>query len=166
MITFTSSQAWLFLSTVVVGMAIGLFYDIFRITRKVAPHTALAVHFEDAVFWMLATGGMFYFMLHRNYGEIRPFALVGATCGVALYFATISRPVLKVSVTVINFVKRVIAAAVRIILFPLRFLFNLIAPPAKKFLSKRRKNLRSVARYSKLHIRKHARNWKILRKKV
>lgn len=161
-----SGQAWLFLSTVVVGMAIGLFYDIFRITRKVAPHSSFAVHFEDAVFWVLATGGMFYFMLHRNYGEIRPFALMGATCGVALYFATVSRLVLKVSVTVINFVKRVIAAAVRIITLPIRFIFNLFAPPIKKFLLKRRKNLRTIARYGKIHMKKHARNWKILRKKV
>lgn len=161
-----SGQAWLFLSTVVVGMVIGLFYDIFRITRKVAPHSTLAVHFEDAVFWVLATGGMFYFMLHRNYGEIRPFALIGATCGVVLYFATVSRLVLKVSVTVINFVKRVIAAAVRIITLPVRFLFNLFAPPVKKFLLKRRKSLRTVAGYSKLKLKKYARNWKILRKKT
>ena len=169
MILSMSGQAWLFLSTVIVGMCIGLFYDIFRVSRKVAPHSTLAVHFEDAVFWVLVTGGMFYFMLHRNYGEIRPFALIGATCGVALYFATISRLVVKVLVTVINFAKRVVAAAVRIIVLPVRLLLGLLAPPAKSifaFLEKRRKRINAAARYSKTRMKKHVRNWKIVRKKV
>ena len=170
MILSMSGQAWLFLSTIIVGMSIGLFYDIFRVTRKVARHSAFAVHFQDAVFWVVATGGMFYFMLNYNFGEIRPFALIGVTCGVALYFATISRVVLKISVTVINFVKRVVIAAMRIITFPIRFLLKLVAPPIKKlvknFLVKRRKNVRTIARYSKIQMKKHARNWFILRKKV
>ena len=166
MTPYVSGQGWLFLSTVVVGAAIGLFYDFFRIFRKVAQHSAWAVHLEDMLFWVLATAAMFYFMLHRNFGEIRLFSLIGAACGIALYFATISRAVLKLSVAVINFTKRVIAAVVRIITLPIRFIFNLIAPPLKKFFSKRHKNLRNVARYGKMQMRKTTRNWSVLRKKV
>jgi len=159
-------QAWLFLSTVVVGMAIGLFYDVFRITRKVVRHSTAAIHFEDAVFWVIATGGMFYFMLNYNFGEIRPFALIGATCGVAVYFSTISRWVLKISVTIINFVKRVITTVVRIITWPVRFVYKLISPPIIKFIANRRKSLRSAARYGKMHMKKSVRNWSIFRKKI
>jgi len=166
MILSMSGQGLLFLSTVAVGAAIGLFYDFFRVFRRVATHSGWAVQLEDFLFWICATAAMFYFMLNRNFGEIRLFSIIGAACGIVLYFATISRVVLKVSVAVINFIKRVITAAVRIITLPLRFIFNLIAPPAKIFLSKRRKNLHNVARYGKMQMKKTMRNWSILRKKV
>jgi len=166
MILSMSNQGWLFLSTVLVGATIGLFYDFFRILRKTTPHSTWVVQLEDVLFWVIATGATFYFMLNRNFGEIRLFALLGTACGIILYFATISKIVLKISVTVINFFKRVIAAAIRIITLPLRFIFNLIAPPIKKFLFKRRKNLRTAARYGKIQVKKTMRNWFIMRKKV
>jgi len=166
MILSMSGQGLLFLSTVAVGAAIGLLYDFFRVFRRVATHSGWAVQLEDFLFWICATVAMFYFMLNRNFGEIRLFSMIGAACGIMLYFATISRVVLKVSVTVINFIKRVITATVRIITLPLRFIFNCIAPPAKFFLVKRRKNLHNVARYGKMQMKKTMRNWSILRKKV
>ena len=166
MIPYVSGQAWLFLSTVVVGMVIGLFYDIFRIIRKTTPHRAWVVQLEDVLFWVTATGAMFYFMLQHNYGEIRVFSLLGTACGVVLYMATFSPWVLKVSTAVINFVKRVVTTVVGIICLPFKFLYRLISPPARKFLAKRRKNLRTAARYGKIHVKKMSRDWSILRKKV
>jgi len=166
MILSMSNQGWLFLSTVIVGATIGLFYDVFRILRKTTPHSTWVVQLEDILFWVIATGAMFYFMLNRNFGEIRLFALLGAACGVILYFATVSKIVLKISVTVINFLKRVIMAAIRILTLPLRFIYNLFSPPIKKFLSKRRKNLHTAARYGKIQMKKTMRNWFIMRKKV
>ncbi|MCL2287063.1 MAG: spore cortex biosynthesis protein YabQ [Firmicutes bacterium] len=161
-----SGQGWLFISTVVAGAAIGLFYDFFRIIRRVAAHSAWVVQLEDVIFWVFATAAMFYFMLNRNFGEIRFFAVIGTACGVMLYFAAISAAVLKVSVTAINFLKQVITAAIRIITLPLRFIYNLAAPPTRNFMAKRHKNLRNVARYGKIQMKKTMRSWFILRKKV
>ncbi|MCL2215814.1 MAG: spore cortex biosynthesis protein YabQ [Defluviitaleaceae bacterium] len=166
MILSMSGQAWLFLSTVLVGAVIGLFYDFFRIFRKTAAHSAWAVQLEDLFFWITATVGTFYFMLTRNYGEIRLFALLGVALGITLYFATVSRLVVKICVVVVTFLKRVIASAVRIILLPLRLIFTWIGPPIKSFAGKRRKDLRGLARYGKIQMKKTARSWFILRKKV
>jgi len=166
MILSMPGQAWLFLSTVVAGMVIGLFYDIFRIIRKTTPHRAWVVQLEDVLFWVIATGAMFYFMLQRNFGEIRVFSLLGAAIGAVLYMATLSPVVLKVSVAVIDFVKRVVITTVNIILFPIKFLYNLIFPPIRKFLVKRRKNLRTAVSYGKIQLKKTSRNWFILRKKI
>ena len=159
-------QAGLFLSTVGMGMVIGLFYDVFRIFRKTAPHFALAVQLEDLFFWVAVTGAMFYFMLSQNFGEIRPFSIIGAGCGVALYFATISRWVIKIAVVVVNYLKKVFAAAFKIISLPIRFVWVLLLPPITKFAASRRKDLHSLARYGKIKARKTTREWFILRKKV
>ena len=166
MILSMPQQAWLFLSTVVIGAGLGLFYDVFRVLRKTAPHRGFAVQLEDLLFWLAVTALVFYFMLHRNYGEIRFFSLLGVAIGGALYFATISRLVLKVSVVVVNFLKRVIAAAVRIILLPLRLIVTWLRPPVIKLLRVIRKRLRLWMRYGKIRARKTARSWFIVRKKV
>jgi spore cortex biosynthesis protein YabQ len=166
MIVSMPGQAWLFLSTVCVGATVGLFYDIFRIFRKTAAHPAFVVHLEDFVFWLAVTGMVFYFMLSRTYGEIRLFTLLGAGTGAALYFSVISPWVLRIMVPVVIFIKRVIASAFRIILLPFSFLFNLLRPPAAAFFQKRRRQLRLLARYGNIRVKKAARNWFIFRKKV
>jgi len=166
MILSMPDQAWLFLSTVVAGMVIGLFYDVFRIIRKTTPHREWVVQLEDVLFWVIATGAMFYFMLQRNFGEIRVFSLLGTAIGAVLYMATFSPLVLKISVVVIDFVKRVVTTTVRVIFFPIKFLYSLISPPIKKFTAKRRKNLRTAVGYGKIQLKKTSRNWFILRKKV
>jgi len=159
-------QAWLFLSTVLVGAAIGLFYDVFRIFRKTAPHTGFAVQLEDLFFWVAATGLTFYYMLHRNYGEIRPFTLIGITLGLVLYLVTLSRWVRVVFIAIVTYVKKVVRVVVRIILMPIRLIFSWLKPPFQKVYGATRKQARKVKRYGRNKMRKTARDWVILRKKV
>jgi len=166
MILSMAGQAWLFLSTVLVGAAIGLFYDVFRIFRKTARHSTLAVQLEDLFFWVAATGLTFYYMLHRNYGEIRVFALVGVGIGLVLYLATISRLVLFIFVAIVNYLKRVVAVAFKIILIPLKLIFSWLRPPMAKVYKITRMKTMRVKRYGKNKIKKSVREWGVLRKKV
>jgi spore cortex biosynthesis protein YabQ len=164
-----SGQAILFLSSCLVGAGIGLFFDCFRILRKTVPFFAksmLAVQLEDLFFWIIVTGGMFYFMLHYNFGEIRLFAVVGAACGGAIYFAALSRFVIRIFVAVINYLKKVVATALKIIFTPARFIIKWLSPPVRAVRSKLRSGLCRVFRYGKIRIRKTSRNLFILRKKV
>jgi len=164
-----SGQAWLFLSTVLAGACIGLFYDFFRILRKTATFLAkstAAVWLEDFLFWVAVTGGMFYFMLNQNFGEIRLFSMIGAAIGAALYFAALSRFVIIIFVNVINYMKKVVATALRIIFFPLRILLNFLSPTFVTLCKKIRSGLCHLLRYVKIRFRKSLRNLFILRKKV
>lgn len=168
MILSMSGQAWLFLFTVAFGAGIGLFFDFFRILRKTVKFLSggFAVQLEDFVFWLAVTGGMFYFMLHQSFGEIRLFSLLGAACGIALYFALLSRHVIFIFVHVIEFLKKVVYTALRIIFTPLRLLANFLVPPVKSLLQKIRSGLYRLARYGKISLRKTRRAAFILRKKV
>ena len=166
MILSMEGQAWLFFSTVLVGGAVGLFYDFFRVLRRTAPHKRWVVQCEDMLFWLAVTVLVFYYMLHRNYGEIRLFALLGMALGGALYFTTVSYFIVKISVVVVEYIKRVVAAIIGIILLPLRLLLAFLAPPAKKLGHGVQKRLRSVGRYGKMKAKKTAKNWAVIRKKV
>ena len=108
MILSMSGQAWLFLFTVITGFVIGFVYDIFRILRKTIPHNHFMVQLEDILYWICVSLLMFYFMLHRNYGEIRLFSIAGAALGGVLYFLTLSLIIMKTSVAVIEFIKRIL----------------------------------------------------------
>jgi len=161
-----SSQAWLFLSTVLTGGAIGLLYDAFRIFRKTTSHSRLAVQIEDILFWVAATGLTFYYMLHRNYGEIRPFVLIGIALGVVLYFATLSRLVMIVFVAIVEYMKKVVKVAVRIILIPIKFITALLEPYVGMVYKSTRKKARRVKLYGRNKLRKISNDVKILRRKV
>jgi len=126
MILSMSGQAWLFLGTVAAGFVIGFVYDIFRIARKTARHKPWLVQLEDVLYWTIASVLMFYFMLRQNHGEVRFFAIAGAAIGMVLYFHSLSPLIIKVSVTIINFIQKVILTIVRIILIPIRVLLSLL----------------------------------------
>lgn len=156
----------MFFTAVGVGAVIGFIYDLFRILRKTAPHAGIAVQFEDMIFWLGVTLFMFYFLLMKSNGEMRWFSLLGAALGAVLYFAALSRWVMKVSVAVIEAVKKIIAAAVNIILFPIKKLVRLLKKPLKKVARSARKNLRGAAAYGKMKLKKTAGQIRIVLKKV
>jgi len=131
MILSMSDQTWLFLTTVAAGFAIGFVYDIFRIVRKTIPHNNFIVQLEDILYCVAVSLLMFYFMLHRNYGEIRFFSIAGAALGMVLYFCSLSPLIMKVSVTVIRFFQKVVIAVLNILLWPIKAIIKLLAIPVK-----------------------------------
>lgn len=169
MILSMSEQAWLFLSTVVIGFFIGFLYDIFRVLRRTVPHRAFVVQIEDVLYWGCASVLMFYFMLFRNYGEIRFFSIVGAVVGVVLYFCSLSRVFMSAAVAFIEFMKKVVATAVRILLGPVRLLIRLLTPLAKQMLRLARSSrgkLQYIKRAKSAKARKIRRNIHVMLKKV
>jgi len=148
-----SGQGLLFLTTVAAGFAIGFVYDIFRIVRKTVPHSHLMVQVEDVLYWVAVSLLMFYFMLHRNYGEIRFFSIAGAALGMILYFYSVSVIVMKVSVAVIGFMQKVILAVVGILLAPFKWLVNIMGPPCRWLLRWMRVQAGGKSRYIKRRYR-------------
>lgn len=153
MILSMSGQGLLFLTTVAAGFAIGFVYDIFRIVRKTVPHSHLMVQVEDVLYWVAVSLLMFYFMLHRNYGEIRFFSIAGAALGMILYFYSVSVIVMKVSVAVIGFMQKVILAVVGILLAPFKWLVNIMGPPCRWLLRWMRVQAGGKSRYIKRRYR-------------
>lgn len=170
MILSMSGQAWLFLSTVAAGFVMGFIYDIFRVIRKSLPHRHWMVQIEDIIYWSACSVLMFVFLLHENYGEIRFFAIAGAALGMVTYFVSLSAIVLKVSVTLINFLKKVIMTVARILFTPVRWLLRLLkkllAPPLKSLKATARKNTGYIKRGSAAKLRNLRRNFIVMLRKV
>lgn len=85
----------LFLSSIVWGITLIVFYDCFRIFRRIIKHNKFWAAFEDVIYWTVSAFLIFCLMYQMNDGAIRGFALVGILIGMVLYHYSISSFIVK-----------------------------------------------------------------------
>ena len=103
-----SNQAYLFMVFTLVGIAIGVLFDIFRILRKTIKTKDFVTCIEDILFWIL-TGLIIIFSMYKFCdGELRFFMIIGLILGTIIYLLTISRYLIMISVFIINLIKKII----------------------------------------------------------
>lgn len=111
---------------IISGIVIGIFFDIFRILRKSFKTPDIITYIEDVIFWIF-TGLFFLFILLKfNNGEIRSYVLIGLSLGILIYMFTISKYFITFTVNIINFVKK-------ILLYPIKIIFNILTKLFKPF---------------------------------
>lgn len=86
-----SEQCTLFMLSVILGLGIGVFYDIFRTLRIVFPPAAKknAVFAEDIVFMVISGAAVFVYAAVLCRGQVRFFCVIGTFLGFLLYIATV-----------------------------------------------------------------------------
>ena len=89
-------QFRLLLQSLLLGVGIGLLYDILRALRWHFSCGRAATAALDTVFWLLLTAGLFEFGLVFAAGQPRLFVLGGMAGGMVLYFPLLSSAVLAV----------------------------------------------------------------------
>lgn len=173
MILSIANQSHIFILTVALGFIIGFVYDIFRIIRKTFKHPDFLTQLEDLIYWLLVSFLMFYFMLNNNNGEIRAFNIIGVLLGMLLYFLTLSILIVKVSVTIIQFIEKIIAVIIKIFMIPIKLIISILQIPLrflhhilKKIQKPAKKVLQNSSRYAKIRKAKVLKDFKIIFKKV
>ena len=112
-------QAITFSLVAAMGFALGIFYDIFRVFRKMLRHNAVFIAIEDVIFWLLATGLLFVLLLWINFGQIRAFVFIAAALGILIYFSTLSKLLMLAAARLINLVKRGLRRAQKYVMMKL-----------------------------------------------
>lgn len=108
------------------GVAIGIFFDIFRILRRTFKTPDIITYIEDTIFW-ICTGIFFLFLLFKfNNGQIRNYVIIGIIMGVVIYILTISKYFIKINVNIINFIKK-------ILLYPIKLICTILCKILKPF---------------------------------
>lgn len=141
-----SNQLFVFLSSAICGIFIGLIFDVFRIVRRIVKTGKAAAVVEDIAYWIIAAAIFFLFAGKVNSGEIRLYFFIGALLGTGLYFVTVSRYVIKVSVCIINFFIKIIGIVFRFLMTPVLFVFKLIGKPFFFVINLGKKNGRAIRR--------------------
>jgi len=114
------------------GGAAGMFYDLIEVFRSNLRHNKAAVYIEDILYWIAVIMLIFLFMLNENYGEIRPFAVIGFFAGMLVYNLVFSRVVTGVLNGFIKVVKFIIKLSLEIIMTPFRLVWLIIGKPVLK----------------------------------
>ena len=87
--TGISPQLETFCQALVLGLSIGLVYDLLRAFRLRLPRLTAAL---DLLYCLIVTAGVFFFALYRANGRIPVYALLGIGGGSWLFFAVLSAP--------------------------------------------------------------------------
>ena len=119
--------------SILIGGALFLLYDIFRIFRRVVPHGNFWIGVEDFFYWLCCTAVVFVMLYRENDGMI----------GMLLYYFLLSRFVIRINVMVFGTVFGLLGKIFGTILLPFR-------KHGKKIIYFFRKRLKKVCRAVKI----------------
>ena len=84
-------QLYEFFIAAVVGVALGVVYDVFKVLRLVGLNFKIAVFFEDIIFFLIATITMFSYYMQITGGKFRIISLISASLGFIVYSMTVEK---------------------------------------------------------------------------
>ena len=113
---FFNGQLGLFLMYIAGGILICLTYDIFRALRKSIKTSDLATYIEDIIFFIIVSIFLIYLIFIVNDGSIRGFIFIGLILGGVLYYFTLSKYFMKISIFIFTFLKKILLTPIRLVL--------------------------------------------------
>lgn len=119
-------QVYSFITYLVSGMLIGIFFDIFRILRKSFKTPDIITYIEDIIFWLFTGLFLIFILFQINNGEIRIYNIVALILGGIFYMLSISKLFIKISVSIVTCIKNIVYKIVGIILSPIKFILKIL----------------------------------------
>jgi len=113
----------LFGESILLGAALGLLYDVFRILRISFKNGKVLIFLEDVLFFTVATIVSFLFIVLQNDGVLRAFLILGELLGAVLYFFTVSLVILKAATGIVHGIRTLLFWIYRIFFSPFVRLF-------------------------------------------
>lgn len=157
-----------FLWSFLLGGGLSLIYDILRSGRRITKNSVFRVNLEDGLFFLLAGGLLFLVAFDKNGGQLRWQGFLGTGLGIGIYYLMFRDRIVTLLVWMYQVIMSVFLWLVRILLFPVRLVYKILAKPfllivwySKKSITKAGGILRTKQR--KQQIRKRVKSG---RKKV
>lgn len=167
------NQAYLFLIFIINGILIGLLFDFFRILRKSFKTKDFITYIEDIIFWILAGFLVLYSIFTFNNGEIRLFIFLGLALGISIYLLTISKYIMKISVEIIRWIKKIISQILKIFTYPFMFIIKIVKKVVIKLIQPLNNkitihfdNINQKVKKKSLNIKTNVENFKKIKNKI
>lgn len=77
--------------SLLMGVALGVLYDVFKVLRLVGLNGAVTVFFEDILFFAISTITVFSFYMQVTDGKFRVYPLIFAGIGFLIYYLTLEK---------------------------------------------------------------------------
>ncbi len=105
---YITSELISFLMCILMGMGIGILFDMFRIIRKIINHNNVVVVIQDFIFCICSGVYLFYIMYILNSGQFRFYMLIGIIFSNILYFLLISKCFVNIFVYIFTPLKLIV----------------------------------------------------------
>lgn len=79
------------LQALAAGVLMGVYYDVFRLLRRMIHFDRISVALQDIFFWMTSAVYIFFVCIRLNNGYIRIYFILFAMIGWGIYYATAGR---------------------------------------------------------------------------
>ena len=150
MINSVSAQTVEFLFSALLGLCLGVLFDVIRTVRTYMPRKRWITAVFDVLFWLIAVISLLGFVMTVSGGKMRWYVLAGAFCGGFVYMAALSEIVYKILVSVIAVMRKILHLMTR----PVYLLLGSIWRSAKKTERKAEARLRERVKKQRMKKRK------------
>lgn len=169
MILSIEHQAFVFMASIILGILIGILYDLFRFIRRIIKHSNFATYVEDLLFWILIIFISYVTLLHIANGEIRLYFFIGIFIGYATNYLIISDFIINIYMLIFKGIHNILL----IILKPIKLTAKTCYTPTKYIFKKSKKTgyktkvlLKKTLFYAKIRLRRFKNNIKMIFKKI
>lgn len=126
MILNINFQINLFIFSLLSGIMIGIFFDLYRTIRGVNTPGNIVTIVQDLLFWLLISTIVFIFLLYTNYAYVSIYVYLLIFLALGLYLRFFSKYVSYVVTNIFSYVYKVIRFTVKNIYFVVELFFNRI----------------------------------------
>ena len=102
------TQTTAFLYSLVLGVALGVVYGVFKAIRTIFFSSRVSVIICDILFMLLACMSLFFYSLAMLYGYIRVYVIIGILFGFSVYRLTLGRIFFNFYMPVISFMRKIL----------------------------------------------------------
>lgn len=111
-----------FIYFIATGIFLSIIFDIFRILRRSFKTSDIVTNIQDVIFGIITGLTILLSIFLFNNGELRLYIFIGFLIGIIVYMLFISKYFIKLNVTIINFIKKIINVLTK----PFKILFKFI----------------------------------------
>ena len=129
---YVTNQNYVVLCLFVIGVVIGVIYDIFKIKREIFGKNVIFYYLDDLLFSFIYTTIFVFAIFLTNYGYVRWYEIVSAFIGFIIYKSTISNIFVKITTEAIRFVLKILKVIIGIIFKPIIVILSFVLSLFKK----------------------------------
>lgn len=99
------------LQALAAGLIMGIYYDAFRLLRRIVHFESISVAMQDFFFWITSAVYLFFVCVKLNNGYIRIYFVFFALVGWSVYYITLGKIIFAVFDFIIKYLSRILATA-------------------------------------------------------
>ena len=114
---------------IIIGMILGIIFDIFRILRRIFKTSDILTNIEDILFGVMTGIILLSSIFLINNGQLRLYIFIGIFVGILIYLLVFSKFFIKINVWIINYIKKIILFITKPFIILLKWLKKLFLKP-------------------------------------